>query len=407
MICRNTFTHVVMLCSFFFIYTELSNSNKLKCFIFKVPVPDIVNFVIDEHIKNKHYSEEQKSLYQVLRNIMTYTRPFQHYVYHNENIVDIKFLKKMRIFDYNNEESLFTNFINTIDSRMSHTGQLARCLIMCFPNTNLQVLTDRQKVIRVLSTDSAQQLYESLDAYKRIEKDFIALFGDDRDIDTLSYDEILGKLQVLQKIILLLQDINTTISSNAKLKKVLLKHTKSFRVIFNRYLVGDKFYDIMYYLVKKRIVRRLLFRNNGFNKKILMTFKNYEQLFFSIVHELGNMEILMNIAKAVDNDKKRLTTVTFLDRTLKSTPYVNIDKMTNYIDESVMSSNNISFKVPQSGLYSIVVPSTATPENICHVKNVFLNVYMGQIFGISFSKKCVLTPFNKISTSKLNTQTVI
>ena len=386
--------------SFFLLYSDISMT---KCLVSKVPIPEIVRYAIEEHIKNKEYSDNELVTVNILKKILTTSRVFQRYMYHNEKIINADFIKKMHLCDYKNEDIDFINTFNNVDETLSKAGQLSRCLMFCFPITDVKVLSDRQAVIKLFTSKKMTDLRDYIDEYKQYESDFISLF-DDTDIDSLKYEETIKRLSSLQNVIFILQKINKFVMSNKRVNDILLKHTKSFRIPFNNKVITNDLYKIMHYLTHKNIRSHFLFfRKNKFNKKVLHTFEEYKQLFINIVHEIGVLDLYMASAKIMRENFKKTSFVKFLDKNKKDVPFFNITGMKNCIDD-VDIKKNISFKSLQSGGINIISINTDTDKDTSIVKNIFLNILLAQTIGMSFSKNCMMTPFNEISTHAYNIQ---
>ncbi|MBQ2350014.1 MAG: hypothetical protein II393_01915 [Cytophagales bacterium] len=269
------------------------------------------------------------------------------------------------------------------------------CLVALLGNPvcDLDVLLSRQALLqRLFSTDlsSIGRLLFSFSTYEQLffslllRKQDFSLITDETIIEML--DTVLLFLEITDSFISLMPSlINSQVSSffrGISYFVALYHNNKQFKQLVDSFKTKNK-------------TSQFCFRRYSKIKK-LRKFFYFSDVFLRVFVDIITVMVYNNLRQIRDS----FCFVSFFPRHASSDPYVDVVVMKNFYSNSKVD-HSFSLTLKKVGSKTLMDINGVFAYDST-AKNLLMNIYLAQVFGIAFAKKFSISIFNKIYTSNLH-----
>lgn len=307
----------------------------------------------------------------------------------NENITQNADKRNLNIFNPNNEKK---TLIKTLSKDcLSFSEKICLALFLENPSSDYLEIKKRQNILKALR--SFQDFYEIkniLLSFLKNENIFLETILYPQKYETLSNEDICKKLLSIQCFLKMIKKMHKII--NGDISIYINEYIKNISKIVKNEDFSNSFINILNFFYKKKIKNRCL----GFcrNKKIeyLKNIYDHRYDFFLALYDFSRIFMFWNIATS----NLEYFFAKIYDVKEKNTPFLKVEKMCNIYNKKQIN-DTFTLSLNKTGTFVVMKLNNVFNNNIT-TKVLLLNVYLSQVFGISFAKKFELTIFNRIDT---------
>ena len=190
----------------------------------------------------------------------------------------------------------------------------------------------------------------------------------------------------------MIKKMHKIIIGNDDISIYINEYIKNISKIVKNEDFSDSFMKTLKFFYKKKIKNRRL----GFcrNDKIeyLKNVYDHRYDFFLALYDFSRIFMFWNIATS----NLEYVFAKIYDVKEKNTPFLKVEKMCNIYNKKQIN-DTFTLNLNKSGTFVVMKLNNVFHNNIT-TKVLLLNVYLSQVFGISFAKNFELTIFNRIDT---------
>lgn len=328
-----------------------------------------------------------------------YTFFFNKVVKNEPIIADERAQVDLAIFSSQDSVSL----INFLKENMGKTETIILAAMLSAPMYNIKTIQERQKKINYMREIVSKNIKTDIDTFffKNIksESSFISfLFSDD---DSVREGDIVNILNLVKKFSRLLLQMYERLADDNAFLSVFEEDIVEIKRFYNVLSCGNNpFIGIIKEIMNGQFSnKRFSFRLNK-KKKLIKALISFRKVLRELWFEFCLLHFYFKLAR----NTQTLSFTRFLSRTIQPYPYVEIKNMRNfYSDEEVDKS--FCFRAKDNADLFQVFLRQREFKNKETLKNMLINIYISQTFGLSFCDELIMTPFNSIVTNvdKINT----
>lgn len=329
-----------------------------------------------------------------------YTFLFNKLVKNEPIIADERAQVDLAIFSRQDSVSL----INFLKENMNKTETIILAAMLSAPMYNIKTIKERQKKISYMREIVSKNIKTDIDRFffKNIksESSFISFLFSDRD--SVREGDIVNILNLVKKFSRLLIEVYKSLKDDDTFLSVFKDDIENIKRFYNVLTNpgNNPFIEVIKEIMNGQFLnKRFYFRLNKKKKliKALISFKK-------VLRELWFEFCLLHFYFKLARNTQTLSFTRFLSRTIQPYPYVEIKNMRNfYSDEEVAKS--FCFRAKDNADLFQVFLRQREFNNKETLRNMLINIYLSQTFGLSFCDELIMTPFNSIVTNvdKINT----
>lgn len=328
-----------------------------------------------------------------------YTFFFNKVVKNEPIIADERAQVDLAIFSSHDSVSL----INFLKGNMGKTETIILAAMLSAPMYNIKTIQERQKKIKYMREIISKNIKTDIDTFffKNIksESSFISfLFSDS---DSVREGDIVNILNLVKKFSRLLLQMYERLADDNTFLSVFEEDIVEIKRFYNVLTRGNNpFIEIIKEIMNGQFSnKRFSFRLNK-KKKLIKALISFRKVLRELWFEFCLLHFYFKLAR----NTQTLSFTRFLSRTIQPYPYVEIKNMRNfYSDEEVDKS--FCFRAKDNADLFQVFLRQREFKNKETLKNMLINIYVSQTFGLSFCDELIMTPFNSIVTNvdKINT----
>ena len=309
----------------------------------------------------------------------------------NENITQNADKRNLNIFNPNNERKTLMKTLSK--DCLSFSEKICLALFLDNPSSDFLEIRKRQNILKALR--NFQDFYEMkniLLSFLKNENSFLETILYPQRYETLSNEDICEKLFAIQCFLKMIKKMYKIIIGNDDISIYINEYIKNISKIVKNEDFSDSFTKTLKFFYKKKIKNRRL----GFcrNQKIeyLKNVYDHRYDFFLALYDFSRIFMFWNIATS----NLEYAFAKIYDVKEKNTPFLKVEKMCNIYNKKQIN-DTFTLNLNKSGTFVVMKLNNVFHNNIT-TKVLLLNVYLSQVFGISFAKNFELTIFNRIDT---------
>lgn len=328
-----------------------------------------------------------------------YTFFFNKLIKNEPIIADERAQVDLAIFSSQDSVSL----INFLKENMNKTETIILAAMLSAPIYNIKTIQERQKKISYMREIVSKNIKTDIDRFFfeniKSESSFISfLFSDS---DSVIEGDIVNILNLVKKFSRLLIEVYKSLKEDDTFLSVFEDDIENIKRFYNVLTRGNNhFIGIIKKIMNGQFSnKRFSFRLNK-KKKLIKALISFRKVLRELWFEFCLLHFYFKLAK----NTQTLSFARFLPRTIQPYPYVEIKNMRNfYSDEEVDKS--FCFRAKDNADLFQVFLRQREFNNKGTLRNMLINIYISQTFGLSFCDELIMTPFNSIVTNvdKINT----
>ena len=263
------------------------------------------------------------------------------------------------------------------------------------PVNNLETLYDRQNILMAMKEIENIDIFINLQKeYKKIEYELLdILFSKKKNYN---HANLISVIKNIKSFIAIIIEFYNSITQNKKIKDILHEkiHTlENFYDDVNH--KSNKFINAINFIIHNFFsYKRLYYRYNK-KKKALKEITSNTNIILTLLFEFCNIQLFLHLAR---NLTIPYSFSKLLTRAEQETPVVIVTDMVNIYNSNKIDTT-FKFRIEQKArIFNIYIKEKQFKKKDT-LKNMLLNVYLSQVFGIAFAKEFILTPFNTIKTN--------
>ena len=288
---------------------------------------------------------------------------------------------------------------NSVIEQLNQTLSLAENILLSTylsqPINNIETLYERQRILKEIKKIEDIDSFVTLkDEYKKIEHDLLhILFSTKINYDSKNLVRI---IKILKNFLAIIIQFYNVISQNEQINDILHEKINVLEKFYND--INNNNNDFMkainFIIQNTFFYKRLQYRYNK-KKKTVKAITYNKNILLNLLFEFCYIQLFLHLAH---NITIPYCFTKFLTRFKQDSPVVIMTDMQN-----IYNSNKIDptfkFRIEQKArIFNIYIKEKQFKQKDT-LKNMLLNIYLSQVFGISFSKELILTPFNTIKTN--------
>ena len=305
------------------------------------------------------------------------------------NVVKQKDKEALNIF-LPTEENL--SLFNALSVDMLLSQKICLIALLGNPICKLDVLQTRQVLLQTLSNADLETIERLLYSFSKYETLFFSLLLQKQNFSLITDENIINMLNTINSFLeitnafvaLMPSFVNPNISF----------FFRGMNDFIRLYQNNEDFKKCVDSLKTTNKVKKFYFKRHT-KIKHLQQFFYFSNVFLRVFVDI----ITIMVYKHIQQISNSFCFVSFLPRNESSDPYIEVAEMKNFYNNSTIDK---SFSLTLKK----IAPKTLMDINGVFVydstaKNLLLNIYLAQVFGVALAKKFSMSLFNKIYTSNL------
>ena len=299
-------------------------------------------------------------------------------------------------------EKVALNIFNSTNDNVSISGALSEnmclsqkiCLaaLLGNPICDFNILHSRQMLLQTLFNIDLKPLEHLLLYWPECEQLFFFLLLHEQNFSLITDEKIIEMINV---VLLFLKIADYAVSIRHIFDKPNISYFFSgVNDFVHLYQNNREFKECIDYFKTKKKVKKIYFRR--YTKiKHLQRFFYFRNVFLRVFVDIITVMVYNNLHKI----RNSFCVVSFLPRNEVSDPYVDVVGMSNFYNNAKVDTS-FSLTLKKVGVKTLMDINGVFAYDST-AKNLLVNIYLAQVFGIAFAKKFSISIFHKIYTSNL------
>lgn len=318
----------------------------------------------------------------------------------NEPIIaDERVQLDLSIFSSLNSVSL----INFLKKNMNKTETIILTSMLSGPMYNIKRIKNRQNKINCIRTLLSKKTKTDIDTFffknKKSESSFIAFLFSDSDI--VREKDIVNILNLVKNFSYLLIEVYKSLKDDDTFLSAFEDDIENIRRFYNVLTQGNNpFIETIKEILDGQFLNKRFYFRLKKKKKLIKALISFKK----VLRELWFEFCLLHFYFKLTKNTQALSFTRLLPRTMQPYPYVDIKNMRNFYSGKEVDKSFCFRAKDNADLFQVFLKQREF-KNKDTLRNMLVNIYLSQTFGVSFCDELIMTPFNSIVTNvdKINT----
>ncbi len=340
-----------------------------------------------------HFADDIDLVFGNDKNISLYRELYYKFVNVNVGVVSSVVSKQekeaLNIFNFTPDN---VSIIGALSENMCISQKICLAALLGNPICDLNILHSRQMLLQTLFNIDLNPIEHFLFYWSQYEPLFFSLLLHEQNFSLITDEKIIEMINV---VLLFLKIADYALSVRHIFDKPNISYFFSgVNDFVYLYQNNREFKECVDYFKTKKNVKKIYFRRHA-KIKHLRHFFYFRNVFLRVFVDIITVMVYNNLHKI----RNSFCFVSFLTRNEVSDPYVDVVGMSNFYNNAKVDTS-FSLTLKKVGVKTLMDINGVFAYDST-AKNLLVNIYLAQVFGIAFAKKFSISIFHKIYTSNL------